>query len=84
MCATLRDYPCFMYEIMNSNITMLNFVLFHNVTCYTNYLLSCIHVNTIELHNITCTLVTTNVILRNLDCISIKLQQQVARNNKPR
>ena len=24
----------------------VDFVLFHNVTCYTNYLLSCIHVNT--------------------------------------
>jgi hypothetical protein len=73
MCATLRYYPCFMYEIVNSNSAMLHFVLFHNVTCYTNSLLSCIHVNTIELHNITCTLVTTNVTLWSLDCIGIKL-----------
>jgi hypothetical protein len=73
MCATLRYYPFFMYEIINSNIAMLHFVLFHNVTCYTNSLLLCIHVNIIEFYNITCTSVTTNVILQNLDCINIKL-----------
>ena len=45
-----------MYEIISFNITMLHFVLFHNVICYTNSLLSCIHVNTTELHDITRTL----------------------------
>ena len=38
---------------VNFNIIMLHFVLFQNVTCYTNSLLSCVYVNTIELLNIT-------------------------------
>jgi hypothetical protein len=38
-------------------LAMLRFVSFHNVTCYTNSLLSCIHVNTTQLLNVTCTLV---------------------------
>jgi hypothetical protein len=49
-------------------IIMLHFVLFHRVTCYTNSLVSRIHVNTTKLHNITCTLVATGVILRSLEC----------------
>jgi hypothetical protein len=32
------------------------FVLFHNVTCYNNFIVSHIHVNTTNLCNITCTL----------------------------
>jgi hypothetical protein len=51
-------------------IKMLHFVLFHNITCYTNYIIPHIHVNTTKLRNITCTLVATNVILRSLECIS--------------
>jgi hypothetical protein len=47
---------------------MLHFVLFHNVTCYTNSIVSHIHVNTTKLYNITCTLVATCVILRSLEC----------------
>jgi hypothetical protein len=39
-----------------------------SVTCYTNSIVSHIHVNTTKLHNITCTLVATGVILRSLDC----------------
>jgi hypothetical protein len=50
-------------------IKMLHFVLFHNVTCYTNPLVSCIHVNTTKLRNITCTLAATGVIL--WSCIQI-------------
>ena len=69
MCATLEDYLCSMYEIVNFKKTMLHFVLFHNVTCSTNSLLSCIQFNTKKLHNITCTLVATSVILHNLECI---------------
>jgi hypothetical protein len=41
---------------------------FHNVTCYTNSLLSRVHVNIIELSNIMCTLAATCVILRSLEC----------------
>jgi hypothetical protein len=50
-------------------IKMLHFVLFHIVTCCTKSLISRIHVNTTKLHNITCTLVATGVILRNLECM---------------
>jgi hypothetical protein len=39
-----------------------------SVTCYTNSMASCIHVNTIKFHNITCTLVAISVILRGLEC----------------
>ena len=53
----------------NSNSPhIISFVLFHNVTCYTNFIVSHIHVNTIKLHNIMCTLVATCMILRSLEC----------------
>ena len=42
----------------------VDFVLFHNVTCYMNSLfLLCIHVNTTNRLNITSTLVATSVTL---------------------
>ena len=47
---------------------MLHFMLFHSVTCYTNSLVSRIHINTTKLRNIMCTLVATSVILRSLEC----------------
>ena len=50
-------------------IKVLHFVLFHNVTCYTNTITSHIHVNTTTLRNITCTFVATCMILRSLECI---------------
>ena len=46
----------------------VSFVSFPNVTCYTNSLLSCIHVNTTYLLNVTCTLVATCMILRRIKC----------------
>ena len=52
----------------NSNYSHISFVLFHNVTCYTSSTISCIHVNTIKLCNITRTLVATCVIPRSLEC----------------
>jgi hypothetical protein len=45
-------------------LKLLHFVLFHNITCYTNSIASHIHVNTTRLRNITCTWVATVVILR--------------------
>ena len=44
-------------------------MLFHYVTCYSNSLLSCIHVNIANLLNITCTLVATCTILGRLEFI---------------
>jgi hypothetical protein len=49
-------------------IQMLHFVLFHSVTCYTNFIVSRIHVNTTKLRNITHSLVATGFILRSLEC----------------
>ena len=51
----------------------VDFVLFYNVTCYTNPLLSCIHVNTTYLLNISCTLVATCMIIGRLECNAYSL-----------
>jgi hypothetical protein len=53
---------------MNSNRPHTSFVLFHNITCYTNSIIPRIYANTTKLRNITCTLVATGVILWSLEC----------------
>ena len=53
----------------NSIFPHISFVLFHNVTCYTNFIVSRIHVNTKKIRNITCTLVATGVKIRSLKCV---------------
>ena len=53
---------------VNFNIIMLHFVLFHNVTSYTTFLLPCVLDNAIQLRNIMCTLVATCVTLQSLEC----------------
>ena len=52
----------------NSIYPHISFVLSHSVTCYTNSIVSRIHVNTTKLYNITCTLVARGVIIRSLEC----------------
>ena len=37
-------------------------LLFHNITCYSYSLLSCIHVNITKLFNVMCTLVAISMI----------------------
>ena len=50
---------------------MLHFVLFHNVTCDIDSIVSRVHVNTTNLCNITCTLVAKGVILWSLGCMQL-------------
>ena len=56
-------HHCHYFHYCNVDI-----VSFHDVTCYTNSLLSSIHVNIAYLLNITCILVATCMILRRLEC----------------
>ena len=48
----------------------IDIVLFHNVTCYINNLLSHILVNSTDLLNITCTLIAPGLIWGRLECIN--------------
>jgi hypothetical protein len=49
----------------------VDFVSFHDVTCYTNALLSCIYVNITNLLNITCTSVATCMVSGGLQYLDI-------------
>ena len=52
----------------------VDFVLFHNVTHYTNSLLSHFHVNTTDLFNNICTLVAAGEVLGRLECMLTNTQ----------
>ena len=70
------DYPCPMQKIIKYNIKMLHFVLFHRVTSYNKFIVSCIHVDTTKLPNVTCTLVVMSAIIQSLEC-SLDLKPSV-------
>jgi hypothetical protein len=52
-------HPTWPIVSVNLNFTMLNFMLFHNITCYTTSLSTHVHVSNTTLRNITCTVVAT-------------------------
>ena len=54
---------------------------FHSVTCCTNSIVSRIHVNTIKLRNITCTLLAADVILRSLEFLSFRIVYTMSSSN---
>jgi hypothetical protein len=58
-------------SVGDGRIVHISFVVFHNVTCYINSIVSYIHVNTTKLRIIMCTLVAKGVMLWSLESIYI-------------
>ena len=52
----------------------VDIVLFRNVTCYANFVLSCFQVDTTHLLNITCIVLATCMILGMLQCIHMNFK----------
>ena len=71
---TIRSHASRCHQCNNGHYCIVDFVLLHNVTCYTISLLSRIQVTTTQLLHITCALVATSVILRSLECICLCCQ----------
>ena len=70
-CTHMSHCPGRPSEMDHTNVSgEENEIKFHSVTCYTSYKVSSIHVTTTKLHNITCTLLATCLILRSLECIT--------------
>ena len=69
--ATLRG--AVKWSGLHHTIEMLHFVLFQSATCYTSSIVSCIHVNTTKLRNITCIQVAIGVTLQSLECTHVTL-----------
>ena len=67
---TTRSHTSRCHHCQYCHYCTVDFVLFHNFTCYTSSRLSRVHVNSTNLLDITCILVATGVILGRLDCIS--------------
>jgi hypothetical protein len=61
---TTRSHASRCHHYNDYHYCNVDFVVFHNVTCYTNSLSLRIHAKTTELLNIMCTLVATRVRLR--------------------
>ena len=60
---TTRSHASRYHQFYSCKYCSVDFSLFHNIRCCTNSLLSCIHVNTTLLLNITSTLVATKGVI---------------------
>ena len=65
---TTHSHASHCHHCNNCNCCNVDFVLFHNVTWYTNSILSCIHVNTTNILNVTYTLVAPCMTIGRWEC----------------